>query len=133
MSDIEEIQHVLAQYALVHDRLDLDGFTSLFTEDGRYVSRNVTHQGRAAIRDFIGAVYARRPADHRMKHLYANAVIDVHNADTASVTSDFIAYERYAADGAWQINMIAQCVDTLVKRDGRWLFLERRIVPPLSH
>ena len=129
MSDIDEIQHTLAQYALVHDRLDLEGYSALFAEEGRYVSRNVTHDGRAAIREFIATVYAKRSADHRMKHLYANAVIDIHDADTANVTSDFIAYERMGADGAWQINMIAQCVDTLVKRDGRWLFLERRIVP----
>jgi uncharacterized protein (TIGR02246 family) len=129
MSDIDQIQRTLAEYALVHDRLDLEGFSALFAEEGRYVSRNVTHDGRAAIREFIGAVYAKRPADHRMRHLYANAVIDLHDADTAHVTSDFIAYERFGADGAWQINMIAQCVDTLVRRDGRWLFLERRIVP----
>jgi len=132
MSDIDDIQHTLAQYALVHDRLDLDGFIALFAEEGRYVSRSVTHDGRAAIREFIGAVYAKRPADHRMKHLYANAVIDIdddEDANAANVTSDFVAYERFGADGAWQINMIAQCVDRLVKRDGRWLFLERRVVP----
>jgi uncharacterized protein (TIGR02246 family) len=129
MSDLDDIRHALAEYALVHDRLDLEGFVALFAQEGRYVSRSVTHDGRAAIREFIGAVYAKRPVDHRMKHLYANAVIDIGDADTANVTSDFLAYERFTADGAWQINMIAQCVDTLVKRDGRWLFLERRIVP----
>jgi uncharacterized protein (TIGR02246 family) len=127
MSDGDDIRRTLALYAVAHDQLDLEAYVALFAEHARYIARGVTHDGRDAIRTFIGGIYGKRPAEHRMKHLYANSVIEV-NADRANATSDFIAYECLG-DGPWQINMIGQCVDKLVKQDGKWLFEERRIVP----
>ncbi len=125
MSDEDGIRRTLARYALAHDALDLEGYLALFTQEGRYVSRGVVHEGRDALRSFIGGIYAKRAPEHRMQHLYANSVIEV-RGDTAHATSDFIAYERAAEGAAWQVNMLGQCADRLVKQDGVWLFTERR-------
>ena len=123
----EEIRRTLAEYALVHDREDIDRFAALFTEDARFISRGVVHDGREAVKAFMADVYAKRPADKRMKHCYMNSFIDVHE-DEAEVTSDFIAWEAFGYE-PWSINYVGQCVDRLVRQDGRWLFTERRIHP----
>ena len=62
-----------------------------------------------------------------MKHFYLNPVITL-NGSEAHASTDFIAYEC-TGDGPWEINMIGQCIDTFVQRDGRWLIAERQIRP----
>jgi uncharacterized protein (TIGR02246 family) len=123
----EEIRATLALYALVHDREDIDRFAELFTEDARFISRGIVHAGRAAVKAFMAEVYASRPPDKRMKHCYMNSYIEV-QGDSANVTSDFIAWEAFGY-GPWTINYVGQMVDRLVRRDGRWVFAERRVHP----
>lgn len=123
----EEIRRTLALYALVHDREDIDRFAALFTEDARFISRGVSHDGREAVKDFMANVYNQRPPDKRLKHCYMNSFIDVRD-DVADVTSDFVAWEAFGY-GPWTINYVGQCVDRLVRRNGQWLFAERRIHP----
>ena len=108
MSVEDEIRHTLAMYARVHDQNDLDGFLSLFTADGLLAvisGRRVT--GQAALRQFIGEIYAtRRASERRTKHIYANTVIAMEaSGDRASVVSDVVAYDSVTG-GPWTINMM---------------------------
>ena len=124
----DQIRATLGQYAHVHDRMDLDGFLELFTEDGMMsVISGARPVGKAALREFIGGTYAKRQAAGRqMRHLYANSIIEVDGA-RATVSTDVVAYES-VNHGPWSINMIGEAHDVLVLEGGRWFFEERHVV-----
>ena len=124
MSQDREILQTIGDYATFHDREDIESLATLFTERMRYVSRGVVHAGRDNVTTFLANIYARRPEGEEMKHDYSNSEI----GETAYVTSDFIAHQRIG-DGPWELNMVGRCIDRLVRRDGHWLFAERRVEP----
>ena len=61
MDDEDQIRLTLALHAQRLDDGDADGYTALYTEDGTFTSAAGTHAGRAAIRTFIGDLFASRP------------------------------------------------------------------------
>jgi ketosteroid isomerase-like protein len=127
MSQDQEILQTIADYGKFHDREEIDSLATLFTERMRYVSRGVVHAGRDNVTTFLADIYARRPEGEEMKHDYSNSEVDV-VGDTAYVTSDFVAHQRMA-ESPWELNMVGRCIDRLVRRNGRWLFAERRVEP----
>jgi hypothetical protein len=125
MSAEDSIRRTLALYPRRHDTRDVDGYAALFAERGRFVGRNADHVGRDAIRTFIANLYATQPPERQTKHLCANSLIDV-QGQTASATTDFVAYERLG-DGPWKVHTIGTYVDHLVLEQGEWRFAERRV------
>jgi hypothetical protein len=125
MSADDAIRHTLASYPLRHDNRDVDGYVTLFAEDGRFAGANTEHIGHDAIRKFISNTYASQPADRRTKHLCGIPLIDVHG-ETAEAITDFVAYERLG-DEPWQIHTIGRYLDQLVLRGGEWRFMVRRV------
>ncbi len=45
----EQIRYTIGKYAICGDQLDIEGFTSAFTEDGTLEMTTYRHTGRAAI------------------------------------------------------------------------------------
>jgi uncharacterized protein (TIGR02246 family) len=125
---LDSIRDTLARYAQAHDDDNADDVALLFAEDGSLaVISGAQPQGRAAVHAFLLETYRRRRAQRRRtKHVYANSVIEV-TGTQATAKTDVIAYDSIDG-GPWTINMIGHCLDQLVRRDGRWLFRERRVV-----
>ena len=59
-------------------------------------------------------------------HVVSNIRVDV-DGNTANSRSSFTVY-RTTEDGKTSLYAVGQNEDTLVKQDGRWLFLKRRVV-----
>ncbi len=77
MDDEDQIRLTLALHAQRLDDGDVDGYTALYAADGQFTSAAGTHAGQAAIRKFIGDLFANRAPDRRSKHLFGNTVMTV--------------------------------------------------------
>ena len=117
------VRRTLAQYAQLCDDGRFDEFADLFTEDCRFHVMRQTHEGRAAVKEFIGA--AMTP-EARGKHAILSSVIDIEDGKvrTAKAWTDFVFA---AASGT--ITSIGRYHDELeCGADGRWRFTLREIV-----
>lgn len=117
----DEIRAFIADYCRLNDALtELDALVALFAEDA--VMRNPTgvHDGREAIRAYYtkffesGTLFAR--------HHVLNQVITILEPGRARHDSYFLAF--LGRDGESKL-VCGAYADTLVKRDGRWLFAEK--------
>jgi uncharacterized protein (TIGR02246 family) len=113
------IGDLLARYARCLDMGDLDGYVANFAPDAVLFG---SHTGHGQIREYVAQVIARRSADPaRRMHFVGSPVIDG-NAETATAHS-YLLWIQLGAESP--ISAAAEYTDTLVKRDGRWLFQSR--------
>lgn len=117
----EEIRAFIARYCRLNDALtELDALVALFAEDA--VMRNPAgrHEGREAIRAYYtnffetGTLFAR--------HHVVNQVITVVEPGLARHDAYFIAV---LGRGGESKIVYGSYADTVVKRDGGWLFQEK--------
>ncbi len=126
MDDEDQIRLTLALHAQRLDDGDADGYTALYTEDGEFTSAAGTHAGRAAIRKFIGDLFAARTPERRSKHLFGNTVMTV-VGDVAEAVTD-VSISQRVADGPWTMGIVNRHFDRLVRSGDEWLFAEKRVV-----
>ncbi len=119
-----EIVELMARYARATDTGDLDAYVNLFAPDGVLFSR---HQGREAIREFMGQVMREGRAgpmpngDVVFRHFVGQPVIDW-DGSVATVHS----YSLWVNLGPNPpVTAAAAYTDTIVKVDGRWVFQTR--------
>lgn len=111
--EVDEIQDLLANYALALDVDDVDGCLQLFTDDAEYEVYGRTFVGL----DGIGAMFHQAPGG---LHLCGATRIEI-NGDIATARSQVLFVNAQT-----QQLRPAHYDDELVRRDGRWLFWRRR-------
>jgi uncharacterized protein (TIGR02246 family) len=129
----EAIRDLLARYPMAFDDRDWEAWEALWTDDLVWVVDGTPIEGLAAVREFmVGCL----PEDYIAKHLCGPSVIDLApDGQSARARTDVV---WIAANYDNQI--VARYIDTLVKRDGRWLISRREEVvvrhvpgpPPMS-
>ena len=124
MNDDAEIRNMVSLYAQCLDGNDPDAFVDLFTEDGHFVSRTNEHSGRDALRQFVQRTWANR-GGKQSRRMSGNVVVRI-VGDTAHATSDNVVFEKDGEAG-WRVSAVSRYVDTLVRRDDKWLFREKRV------
>jgi uncharacterized protein (TIGR02246 family) len=115
---IEEIRALIARYAITYDDHDWESFGRLWAEDASFVANGVAFEGREPMLEFLTTCL---PDDYFGKHMNSPPLIEI-AADGATATAK--------TDVVWisqnfENTIVARYDDTLVKRDGRWLFLRR--------
>jgi uncharacterized protein (TIGR02246 family) len=117
----EEIRAFVADYCRLNDALtELDALVALFAEDAVMRNPAGTHDGREAIRTYYTNFFKSGTAFAR--HHVVNQVIRMDGPDRARHDAYFIA--MLGRDGESKI-VYGSYADTLVKRDGGWLFQEK--------
>jgi hypothetical protein len=101
---------------------DPEKFASLFTEDGKYISRRGDSIGRDAIYKNLADRIAVNPPERRTMHLFAESYIEV-DGDTAHARSPYVGWGRIG-DAPWEVMSVGRFHSWLVRRDGKWLFTE---------
>lgn len=128
--DEQEILGLLAEYCDSVDRGDLDGFAGLFAE-GEWGIAGDLASGAAAVRAVLDNVmiYDGTP---NTRHLMSNVQIAVaENGESATARCCITVMQCVPGDFPLQAIFIGTYHDKLRKRDGRWQFVERVIVPDL--
>jgi uncharacterized protein (TIGR02246 family) len=125
VEDVLAIQKLLADYNHAIDAGDGDAFAGAFVEDGTLdVGHGVT-EGRAALKEFAGALPTMVPG---IRHLISNVSIEG-SGDRA--TSKVYLQAWLTAGGAAESKLIISGIyyDELRREDGEWRFVSRNMTP----
>lgn len=115
------IADLLSRYARCLDSGDLEGYVRNFAADAILFG---AHTGHAQIRDYVGQVIARRAADpHPRMHFVGAPVID--GTSERATAHSYLLWIQLGAESP--ISAAAEYTDTLVRRDGRWVFQTRTL------
>lgn len=131
--DRESIRHTLASYTIAGDRLQVDKFAAVFTDDailetdGVPAQDSFRYEGRAAIHAWMNR-WHDQPAEgesvHQatfVRHHLASCLIEFDDAHTARTRTYWTAYTDIGPDHT------GVYVDVLRKTDDHWLIAHRRI------
>jgi uncharacterized protein (TIGR02246 family) len=125
----QEIEELFAQYGASLDRRDFDAFGRLFTEDAVYGAGATPTHGRTAIQSQLQQTITANPSHLPGPdfHLYFNPSIriDGDRATAHSMGAYLIPDEH--SPGAWKLIFLVSYDDTLVRRNGHWLFQQRML------
>jgi len=126
LEDREQIMELLAAYGTTLDHHDFAAFGRLFTEDAAYGGGPAPTRGRAAIQSMLEKQITSNPSHLPPPnfHLYFNPQIQV-DGDHATAQSKGAYIAPDAANKSAQMVFFVTYEDTLVRRDGHWLFQQR--------
>jgi uncharacterized protein (TIGR02246 family) len=128
--DIITIEQLLNRYCHKLDQGDVDAVVALFAEDAVLIPEyegSGEHVGRDAIRAWYGTYGRNVTATVRgLRHKISTAAIEV-NGDEA-VSACYLDADSVDASTGRRSLAGGRYLDRLVRRDGRWLIKERRIV-----
>lgn len=144
VADHQAIEEVLARANLGFELSDPDMFANAFAQDATYVLDEkgpvfgydkMIYRGRADIRSIISDRLAKArntdpktlsydPASLRRFNRNSDEHIEIIDADNARHTSTWMVVMHTNVN--IHISAIGRYEDKLVKRDGKWLILERR-------
>ena len=124
-----DCERLIKHYINLNDAQDWDAVAALYTEDARF-ARPSQPDNFVVGREAILASFRARPA-RAQRHVMANIVVDVEDADHARAFSVIVLYMGDAADdgGLPSISanspLIGTFTDKLVRTGEGWRFAER--------
>jgi uncharacterized protein (TIGR02246 family) len=127
LEDREQVLELLTAYGATLDRHDFAAFGRLFADDATYVSGPAAPtRGRAAIQSMLENIITRNPSNLPPPnfHLFFNPSIRV-EGDRATSQSRGAYVAPDLNTNTAQMVFFVSYEDTLVRRDGRWLFQQR--------
>jgi len=125
----QDVERLIRRYVNLNDAQDWAAVASLYTEDARFARPSKPGEfieGRAAIL----ASFLARPA-RAQRHVIANTVVEVENADSARAFSVIVLYMGdVAEDGGLSLMdpkspLVGTFADRLVRTGEGWRFKER--------
>jgi 3-phenylpropionate/cinnamic acid dioxygenase small subunit len=129
----ESIRQTMANYTMAGDRLRIDEFVAVFTEDAIMESEGVPesdafrYAGRQAMRDWFTR-WSRPPEGAQpthqatfVRHHLSTSQIEITGADTARARTYWVAYTDIGPDHC------GYYLDAFRKVDEQWLIAHRRI------
>ncbi|MDH4108266.1 MAG: nuclear transport factor 2 family protein [Gammaproteobacteria bacterium] len=123
--DRREIADLLVRYCVYLDRMELDALAGLFTPECR-VEYGPDQRLQSAGACALAASLQRMWRWARTSHHLSNIVVEFDAAAAARATSYVLAWHQ-RPDGS-TATVYGQYRDRLVRRDGRWLIDERRML-----
>lgn len=127
--DKDDIRELLARYCFLLDDYQLAKFAELFTEEGRWSSRNGEATGPAAIEQLLRTLVPVPGPGTRRRHLTTNIVIAI-NGDKAVVRSYFMVVRDSETGPA--IAVAGRYEDEVVRHAGQWLFKTRKLTHDIA-
>lgn len=118
--DKVEIQELTARYANAMDDMDLDAWMATWDGNGLWKGGLGEFQGTQKLKELFAALGDRIK---NRRHVMTNVVIDA-DGDLADQRCYMLVFDRVN-----EARLIASGVynDRLIKTDGKWKFLERRV------
>jgi hypothetical protein len=126
------IRELIEAYAHCADRRDAKGQMSLFTEDTHFAvymnAKDPTPSQELRSREALAPVFAELNKYDATTHFMGQSTIFTLTSDRGTGETYCLAH-HVTVDGGRRRLMVASLryLDTFVKRDGVWLFAERRL------
>jgi len=125
-TDEAAISDLLAEYNVITDALDIDGWARCFAPNGVFNGAYDTFRLPQDKERFTNHARELEAAGMpRLRHFLSNVRIRV-DGDTAT-SHCFFQIVATDDDSRSTITMVGEYADQLVKMDGRWLFTERTV------
>lgn len=132
--DRAEIEELVTRYVTALDTLDADAYANVFTEDAVYEVTGTVYRGRPAIRKIVTDLQESRARNEAqgtsspaLYHVMSNSSIELVDDDEARHMS-YAQTVRQAESGQFVAGFMGRYEDVIVKRDGRWQILSRKLV-----
>ena len=124
----QDCTDVVTRYALAVNRWDLDDFTALFHPDATWQRPdNPPLVGHGAIRAFMES-QPHSPTERVLRHVNGGVLVEVLDADTATVWSQTTVYEGPPASLPVVVagpDLVVEYLDRMVRSSGGWLIARR--------
>lgn len=128
-NELEAIRHTMAAYNIAGDRMRLEDLADTFAPQGVLETPTARMEGREAILAGLGrgrGPDAPEPNARRgptfVRHNLTTSLLDLTGEASANGRSYFIVFTDVGPDH------MGCYVDRFIKRDGRWLFENRRVL-----
>jgi uncharacterized protein (TIGR02246 family) len=121
-----EIAELIARYNAAIDDGDIQGWANCFAPEGVFdgmIGRFAAHR---ELDRFTAAVKNLTTTTPNLRHYVTNILTEVNGSEARSRC--FLLMTSTSKEGGAKIAIAGQYKDRLVKRDGRWLFLERKVL-----
>jgi 3-phenylpropionate/cinnamic acid dioxygenase small subunit len=132
--DRAEIAELVVRYVTALDTRDAEAYANVFTEDGEYDVTGTVYRGRDAIRKIVTDMQEARARSEAegtqpatLYHVMSNSSIELISA-TEARHSSYAQTVRAAEGGQFVVGFMGRYDDVIVKRDGRWQILSRKLV-----
>jgi len=134
LQDRAEIHELVARYITALDTRDADTYANVFTEDAVYETPVSVYEGREAIRKIVTDLQESRaiseeqgvdPVD--LYHFMSISSIEL-ISDSEARHSAYAQTVRASAGGEFTVGFMGRYDDVIVRRDGRWQILSRKLV-----
>lgn len=133
LQDKAEIEALIVRYGTALDTLDADSYAAVFTEDAELDVAGSVRKGRQQIREIVIGLQKSRAASkaqgaptQALYHVISNTAIEIVSGGQARHHSYWL---RVGPDNQIRVGAIGRYDDVLVKRNGQWLILTRKITP----
>jgi predicted SnoaL-like aldol condensation-catalyzing enzyme len=128
VTDLEAIEELMWRYERALDRFQTEDYVALFTEDGSFGQT----RGHDALRAFMNG-FANSENPPRLQHASSNHWVEFTGADTARIHYYWQTYRLGEGQGnPPTLLAVGNGVDTVVRRNGRWLFQNRNVTPTVE-
>lgn len=114
------IQELCARYCLTIDAQDSEGWANCFTPDGAFEFDGSVIRGHAKLRNYAD-VHSRVM---RCRHMTLNHLYEVKGDEAIGRSTTVVAL---ATSGGYKIFGTGAYDDKLLKQEGRWLIVHRRV------
>jgi len=122
LEDLQEIQQLFVDYGAFLDAGDLDGYASLFADDGEVLLGPLGRAtGPAAIKELMGRATASSVGNSF--HVISSPQVQLDGDRATSVVMWTVVAK--AADGSPVVTMIGKHVDVLTRTPAGWRFQRR--------
>ena len=129
LEDREAIRDLLMEYGSTLDERDFKAFSELFARDvGEWNGGMGVARGPEAIRKLMEKTITGKPGANF--HIFNNETINV-NGDRATAVTKWTFIVK-GQDGRPKSVYLGHYNDTLIREDGRWKFLRRKVTNDIA-
>jgi 3-phenylpropionate/cinnamic acid dioxygenase small subunit len=124
-ADKQAIADLIDHYCWVFDHGDYQGWADCFAPDGIFDGMVGKFAAHRELDRFIAVVKGQAKTTPNLRHYITNIQTEVNGKEARSRC--FLLMTSTTKEAGTKIIIAGEYDDRLVKRDGRWLFLERKV------
>ena len=121
----EAIAELIARYNYAIDHNDFQGWADCFALEGIFDGMIGRYAAHAELDRFMAEVQKLTATTPNLRHYVTNIQTEI-NGDQAR-SRCFLLMTSTGKEGGTKVVIAGEYEDTLVKRNGRWLFTERKV------
>jgi uncharacterized protein (TIGR02246 family) len=122
----EAIAELIARYNRAIDHNDFQGWADCFAPEGIFDGMIGRYTAHRELDRFITEVKKLTATTPNLRHYVTNIQTEVNGNEARSRC--FLLMTSTSKEGGTKVVIAGEYEDTLVKRDGKWLFTERKVL-----